>query len=165
MASKEDKPAQELDRDDSASAVSVPIHLGLPVTVSGGPMEYYLVPKERIENLRLGTDLGESRTYGFSVGVCLTIMGILISHYLSGQPAPKLIPFLWSALSAFVALAVYLYRKDKKIKAKRESDFSEILNATKAITMPPVLTSDDPMPDPSDKNFLRAKIQQHRDAH
>jgi hypothetical protein len=163
MTSKEDKPAQKQNREDSE--VSVSINLGLPVRVSGGAMEYYLVSKERIENLRIGTDLGETRTYGFSVGVCLTIIGVLISHYLSRQPATKLIPFLWSALFAFTALAVYLYRKDKKIKAKRESDFSEILTATKTITTPHVPMSESKTPEPSEKNFLRAQIARQRNAH
>jgi len=169
MTSNEDKRAQKQDREDSESpapAVSVSINLGLPVRVSGGAMEYYLVSKERVENLRIGTDLGETRMYGFSVGVCLTILGILIPLIIHHQAATKLISFLCAALFLFGALAVYLYTKDKELKARRESDFNEILNASKPITTPPMILSEGQTPEPSEKSFLhRAQIARQRNAH
>lgn len=168
MTSKEGKATHNQNGEDSPKSppvVSVPINLSLPFAVMGGTTQYYLVSREQIENLRIGTDLGESKMYGLSVGVCLTVGGLLIPIYHNHQTATRLISFLWAALFAFAAFAFYFYKKDKKLKAKRESEFNEILAARQTISVPPAVPTESQMPDTGEKTlFRRAQVPRHPSA-
>lgn len=163
MTSKEDKATRNQNGEDSPKpppAVSVPINLSLPFAVMGGTTEYYLVSREQIENLRIGTDLGESKMYGLSVGVCLTVAGILIPLYHNNQAATKLFSFLWAALLAFAACAFYFYKKDKKLKARRESEFNEILTTSQTISVAPAVPTESQILPTGVKNW-RAQFPRH----
>ena len=96
-------------------------------------MEYYLLTRDKIENIKAGTDSGETKMYGISVGVCLTIISILIPLYVAGLTNTRIISFLWVGLLAFAAFAYYLFGKDRKLKASRDNNFNDILTKSKTV--------------------------------
>jgi hypothetical protein len=113
--------------------MSFPANVTLPVNIMADTTDYYLLTRDKIENLKAGTDSDESTMFGFSLAVCLTVGGILIPLYVTGAPHTLLVPFLWAALFLFAVLSVYFFRRWRALKDKRETQFSDILSKSRTI--------------------------------
>jgi hypothetical protein len=94
---------------------------------------YYLLTRDKIDNLKAGTDSEEGTWLGITVGACLAIVGILIPLYVTGQTNTQLIPFMWATFLFCAGAAVRLFFKWQKFRTKREKQFNDILNKSKTI--------------------------------
>jgi Flp pilus assembly protein TadB len=123
------EPEQEIKglvtRDEPGLAV--PAHINVPFDIKTGPMNMYLLTRDKLEVLQAGDDSDESTMFGISIGVFLTTTSILIPLYISGAPHTLLIPFLWMMLFGFGALSFYFGKKWRKCRKKRKEQFEEII--------------------------------------
>ena len=102
-------------------------------------MTQYLLTKDKIQNIRAGASSDESTMFGVGVGVCLTILGVLVPLYITGDQAKtgRLIPFLWATLLFFAALTAYFAKKWYRLRADSDKTFKEILDNSKTVIVYP----------------------------
>jgi uncharacterized membrane protein (DUF441 family) len=109
----------------------------LSYDIKAPPMVMYLLTKELLKSLRKESASDELTMFGVSIGVVLTIAGVLIPLYIGNiAPHTQLIPFLWAVLVAFGAMAYYFGRKWQRIRGKDDKEFDEVLeNSATVVTI------------------------------
>jgi hypothetical protein len=135
MEKNEQQPTQPQDSGLAFPfpAMSFPANVTLPVNIMADTTDYYLLTRDKIENLKAGSDSDESTWFGACFAVLLFAAGILITIYAGHAPHTMLTPFLWFAFIGSAALMVFFYRRLTRLRRERKERFDEILTKSKTV--------------------------------
>lgn len=113
--------------------VFFPANVTLPVNIMADTTDYYLLTRDKIENLKAGSDSDESTWFGACFAVVLFAAGILIAIYAGNAPHTMLTPFMWFTLLGSAGMMVFFHKRLQALRKERRERFDEILTKSKTI--------------------------------
>lgn len=113
--------------------MSFPANITLPVNIMAEDTDYYLLTRDKIENLKGGGDSDESTWFGACLAVCLLAVGILIPLYINATPHTLLIPFLWFMAIGSAGMTIYFHKRLTRLREERKERFEAILKKSKTV--------------------------------